>query len=97
MAQEHEAFEVIVGTRMRENREQAVAEASKMLSEIREFRDGDLFDVNVYGGGDETFAIGLCFATDIQMNDDHGLKKFMDATTEHRAIESVERIHFEYL
>ena len=97
MAQETEAFEVIVGTYLRENEQQAIARASQLLSELHQYQHGDLFDVNVYGGGDETFGIGLCFSTDIMMGDDYALKEFMDATTEHRAIEAVERIHHEQM
>jgi hypothetical protein len=94
MAQETEAFEVIVGTYLRENRDMAIAQASKVLSEIHEYSDGDLFEVNVYGGGDQQIAVGLCFNTDIQTGDDYGLEKFMNACTEHRHVESVERVSF---
>ena len=94
MEQETEAFEVIVGTRLRQNREQAIAQASKLLSKIDEYQRGDIFDINVYGGGKETFAIGLCFNTDIPMGEDYGLKNFMNDCNEHKAVESVERVSF---
>jgi hypothetical protein len=95
MAQQTEAFEVIVGTRLRQNRDQAIARATQLLSEVHEFQEGDIFDVNVYGGGDQRFGIGLCFDTDIIVGDDTGLKNFMDTATEHRSIESVERVSHE--
>lgn len=97
MSQEYEAFEVIVGTRLRENREQAIARASQLLSEVYVFQNGDVFDVDVYGGGSETYAVGLSFVSDIPIGDDSALKNFMDACSEHRAVESVERIHHEVM
>lgn len=95
MTQETEAFEVIVGTNITGPTNIAIAQAARELSHIHEFQNGEIFDVNTYGGESEPFGIGLCFDTDIQMGDDYGLKKFMDSCTAHHAVESVERIHHE--
>jgi hypothetical protein len=98
MAQETEAFEVIVGTSVVDNANSAVVEATKRMADVHEFMSGDVFDVNVYGlVGDQHIGVGLCFDTDIQMGDDDGLKDFMDTCIDIDMIESVERVHYEQL
>lgn len=85
------SVEAIVGTRLRENREQAIAVASQKLGDVDGFTDGDIFDVNVYGGGTENFGIGLCFAAERDAD------ALLEALEENEYVETVERIHYERL
>lgn len=95
MVTETEEFEVIVDVDIRGNKRQAIARASRLLSEIQQFRDGYIFDVSIYGFNSDNPGVGISFDTDIQIGDDYGLRKFMNACTEHRSILSVERLNKE--
>ena len=94
-----EAFEVIVSQSGEMNQNVAVANASKYLAYADRTDtfgyDGDVFDVNMYGGPtqEQDYGIGLCFAATI-VNDDE-LKAFMDEMTQLAKVESVERVHYE--
>lgn len=96
-----EAFEVIVSQSGEMNQNVAVANATKYLAyadQTDSFAyNGDVFDVNMYGGptSNQDYGIGLCFSTTI-VNDDE-LKAFMDEMAQLALVESVERVHYEAL
>jgi len=57
-----QAYEVIVGANGEQPQENAIANASGKLFGELHGEDADVFDVNVYGGGEQDYGIGLCVA-----------------------------------
>jgi len=98
------AFEVIVSQNGEQSENTAVANAAKYLAYADQTDtfglEGDVFDVNVYGGdlaegGPQDYGIGLCFAAPFPS--DTYLKLFMDEMVTLAKVESVEQVHYEVM
>jgi len=96
-----QAFEVIVSQSGEMNQNVAIANAAKYLAACDTTntfgQEGDVFDVNMYGGptSQQDYGIGLCFAVPIPS--DEYLKRFMDEMVQVAHVESVERVHYEVM
>lgn len=88
------SFEAIVGVPLEKTpeKETAVARATRHLSSHSErfAHDADVWDVHVYGGVQDSWAIALHF--DITCDSDDDMKQLMDSFVETPGVETVEEV-----
>lgn len=90
------AFEIIVGQPQRKTESVATASAMNTVSQVAQTYGVslDVFDVNVYGGGNEDYGIGVCVATE---DADPLVSKFTKTIELTDSVESLEEVSYEKL